>query len=451
LPHFQNSFDFIVNEILLGYDFSMGENLWVSKWSSDQIHALLMEQFQAFWDRDTGLERSQLEELLKSVPLPHAVVISGLRRTGKSTLLAQLAHRLGRESFYYVSFEDERFLGFSATDANHLYGQLVELFGERKTFLLDEIQNVPEWERFIRRFMDQGFKFFLTGSNASLLSKDLGTRLTGRYVPIELFPFSFPEYMKFRGYPIQAPRRHTTAESARLRSHLDEYLLAGGIPESIRYPQVPLLRTLYDDVLYRDIAARHHIEDMRPLKELAYFLMSNPSCAVSFNKLKTQLGLGSVNTVKNYVAYMENGWLLFTMNEHAFSVKRQQTAPKKVYIVDPGMANAIGFRFAPNTGHLRENVVFITLRRGTRNLFYVRTPSGREVDFFLPEKNLLIQVTQNMNLQSIRERELGAMSEALSTLKAASGLILADANGEPIHERDTTIEIRSLAEWLLEN
>lgn len=429
----------------------MNENHWATKWTTDQIQALLREQFQSFWDKETGLERSQLEEVLKSAALPHAVIISGLRRSGKSTLLAQLAHRLGRDSFYYVSFEDERFLGFAATDANRLYGQLVELFGERKTFLLDEIQNVPEWERFVRRFMDQGFKFYLTGSNASLLGRDLGTRLTGRHLPVELYPFSFPEYLRFRGNPIRDPGRRTTAEAAVLRSHLDDYLISGGIPESLRYPQVPLLRTLYDDVLYRDIAARHHVEDMRPLKELAYFLMSNPGCSVSFNKLKAQLGLGSVNTVKNYMSHMENGWLLFTLGEHAFSVKRQQTAPKKVYIVDPGLASAIGFRYAPNTGHLRENVVYLSLRRRTRNLFYFRTPSGREVDFYLPEERLLIQVTQNMNQQSTRDREIGAMSEALSVLKTARGLILADENEESVREAGTTMEIRSLTEWLLEN
>lgn len=151
---------------------------------------MLLEQFQSFWQRDTGIERTLLARLERAAAAPHAVIISGLRRVGKSTLLAQLAHRLGENAFYYINFEDERFLSFSAEDANDLYALLIELFGERRVFLIDEIQNVPGWEHFVRRLMDAGLKFYITGSNASLLSRDLGMRLIGRYVSVELFPFS---------------------------------------------------------------------------------------------------------------------------------------------------------------------------------------------------------------------------------------------------------------------
>ena len=220
---------------------------------------MLLEQSNAFWRRDTGIERTQLAELERAIPLPHAVVISGLRRAGKSTLLAQLAHRLGEDKFYYVNFEDERFLGFEAGDANDLFGLLVELFGERGVFVVDEVQNVDGWEHFVRRFMEMGLKFFITCSNASLLSRELGSRLTGRYVPIELFPFSFVEFLRFRGYAMPDLARLTTVDTARLQGYLGEYLRLGGIPEPLKYPELPLARTLYDDVLYRDIAARHRI------------------------------------------------------------------------------------------------------------------------------------------------------------------------------------------------
>ena len=155
---------------------------------------MLLEQFQAFWQRDTGIERTQLAQIERAAPLPHAVIISGLRRVGKSTLLAQLAHKLGENAFYYINFEDDRFLGFQAEDTNDLVQALVEVFGERRIFVVDEVQNVPGWEHFVRRLMDLGLKFYITGSNASLLSRELGSRLTGRYVPIELFPISFEEF-----------------------------------------------------------------------------------------------------------------------------------------------------------------------------------------------------------------------------------------------------------------
>jgi len=417
---------------------------------------MLLEQFQAFWRRDTGIERTQLAELARAAALPHAVIISGLRRVGKSTLLAQLAHRLGEDKFYYVNFEDERFLNFAADDANDLYGLLVELFGERGIFVVDEIQNVPGWEHFVRRFMELGLKFYITGSNASLLSRELGSRLTGRYVPVELFPFSFAEFLRFRSYVASDLSRLTTVDAARLQGYLGEYLRLGGIPEPLKYPELPLARTLYDDVLYRDIATRYRIEEVRALKELAFTLMSNPAGQVSFNKLKEQLRLGSVNTVKNYVEYLANSWLVFTTNVYDFSVKRQQVAPKKIYAIDTGLANAVGFSFtysavscSPNTGKLLENLVFLALRRRTSEVYYYTSPAGYEVDFYLPETRELIQVSQNLAQPATRERETRALTDALRGLGLTRGLILTDANIAPIEVDGLTLEVRSLAEWLL--
>jgi uncharacterized protein len=429
----------------------MNENSWKSRWSKDQIKAMLLEQQQAFWQGETGTERERLGEIERAIPLPHAVVISGLRRVGKSTLLAQLAHRLGEARFYYVNFEDDRFLGFQAEDANDLYQALVELFGERKVFIIDEVQNVTGWEHFVRRFMDQGIKFFITGSNASLLSRELGTRLTGRYIPVELFPFSFAEFLRFKGHTVPDLARQTTVEMAMLQQALGEYLRLGGIPEPLKYPELPLLRILYDDILYRDIATRYRIQEVQALKELAFYLMSNPTSQVSFNKLKEQLRLGSVNTIKNYIEYLENSWLIFTMNVYAYSVKRQQIAAKKVYSIDNGLVNAIGFSFSPNTGKLMENAAYLALRRKSHEIYYYSTPAGYEVDFYLPESDQLIQVAQSMDNPATREREIRALVDGMDALSLSSGLILADSNAETTTRDGFSITIRSLAEWLLES
>lgn len=442
--------DFIDNEIIWVYHFIMNENSWRNRWTRDQLRVMLLEQARSFWSRETGIERDQLAHVLRAAPLPHAVVISGLRRAGKSTLLAQLAHQMGAEMFYYINFEDERFLGFEASDANDLYELLVELFGERSTFIIDEVQNVPGWEHFVRRFMDMGLKFYITGSNASLLSRELGSRLTGRYVPIELFPFSFSEYLRFRGYARLDPMHMTTAETARLHGQLDEYIRLGGLPESLKYPDLPLARTLYDDVLYRDIATRYRIGDVTALKELAFFLMSNPANLISFNKLKDQFRLGSVNTVKNYVDYLENSWLIFTARVYDYSVKRQQVAPKKTYAIDTGLASAVGFFFSPNTGRLIENLVFLALRRQTQDIYYYTTPAGYEVDLYLPGQRMLVQVAQNLDQPGVRNREVRALSDAMKALGIDRGLILSDFNGEPLQQGGLTIEIRSLAQWLLQ-
>lgn len=428
----------------------MSENNWKSKWTKDQIKAMLLEQHQFFWRHDTGVERSRLAEIERAAQLPHAVIISGLRRVGKSTLLAQFAHRIGEDLLYYVNFEDDRFIGFQAEDANDLYQALLELFGERRIFMIDEVQNIPGWEHFVRRFMDMGFKFYITGSNASLLSRELGTRLTGRYVPVELFPFSFIEFLRFRGYAVPDRTRLTTVDIAQLQRYLDEYLHLGGIPEPLKYPELPLLRTLYDDVLYRDIATRYRLEEVRALKELAFYLMSNPTSQISFNKLKEQFRLGSVNTIKNYIEYLENSWLIFTLNVFDYSVKRQQIAAKKIYTIDTGLSNTVGFNFSPNTGKLLENLVFLALRRATREIYYYTTPSGYEVDFYLPESRQLIQVVQNMDHHPTREREIRALVDAMGALNLSTGLILTDSNTERLVENGLSIEIRSLAEWLLE-
>ena len=411
---------------------------------------MLLEQMQSFWQRDTGIERSQLAVVEQAAALPHAVIVSGLRRVGKSTLLAQLAHRLGHAQFYYVNFEDDRFLGFQADDATDLIAALIELFGQRSIYILDEIQNVPEWERFVRRLMDTGAKFYITGSNAALLSRDLGTRLTGRYVPVELFPFSFAEFLRFQGYPTPDLVRLTTADAARLQQYLDEYLRVGGIPEPLKYPELGLLRTLYDDVLYRDIATRHRIEDVRALRELAYFLMSNAATTISYNKLKEQFRLGSVNTIKSYVEYLEDSWLAFIVNVYDYSAKRQQIAPKKVYAIDTGVVNAVGLTFSPNRGRLLENLVFLALRRQSRAIYYYRAPDEYEVDFFLPETRQLIQVTQSLAAPAVRQREVRALTTAMQAMGITHALILTDANADPIMPDGMTIEVRALAQWLLE-
>lgn len=431
------------------YDFIMSENLWKVRWSKDQIKSMLLEQFDSFWKRDIGIPRDRLSEVEKAANLPHAVIVSGLRRVGKSTLLAQMAHRLGKDAFYYLNFEDDRFLGFQAEDANDLYQTQVELFGERKVFVVDEIQNISGWEHFVRRFMEMGFKFYITGSNASLLSHELGTRLTGRYVPIELFPFSFREFLQFRGQPAPDLQRMTTVDKGILKSALDAYLQMGGIPDALKYPELPLLRTLYDDVLYRDIATRHHLDAVTALKELAFFLISNPANLVSFNKLKDQFHLGSVNTIKSYIDYMANSWLVFTMNLYDFSVKRQQIAAKKIYCVDSGLSNAVGFGFSPNTGKLLENLVFLTLRQQAKELYYYTTPGGLEVDFYLPERQQLVQVTQTLENPTTRERELRALAEAVQSIKVKSAMILSNSNEDGFELNGVSVEVRSIAEWLL--
>lgn len=188
------------------------------------LREIILEQEKDRKDLDLGIKRTALDFVSKQIPLPHAVVISGIRRCGKSTLLNQAINNFYKQGVYYLNFEDERLVDFEVADFNSLYEVFLELYGERKVFCFDEIQNVTQWEVFVRRMQNKGYKFIITGSNASLLSKELGTKLTGRCVSIELYPFSFIEYLSFKGYELKKNALSYTTERASIKKHFAEYL-----------------------------------------------------------------------------------------------------------------------------------------------------------------------------------------------------------------------------------
>ena len=418
--------------------------------TKDLLSSALKEQREAFSNKDIGIEREALRTLAKVIKTPQIVVVTGLRRVGKSTLMAQAAKKYLGDDFYFVNFEDERLLNFKVSDFDLLYETLVSLFGEKKTFLFDEIQNVPQWERFVRRLHDQGYKFIVTGSNASLLSQELGTRLSGRSIRIELYPFSFREFLAFKGTAIPDTNILTTREKGLLLKLADEYLAEGGIPDALKYPELDIHKTLYDDVLYRDIATRYQIDNVKELKELAFYLVSNVSSLISYNKLKELLKLGSVNTVKSYIGYLENSWLFFVMNKYAYSVKEQQIAAKKIYSIDTGLAQSIGFSFSENKGKLMENLVYLKLRSGLHDLYYYKTQGGYEVDFFLPKTAECIQVAQTLEDEEVMKRELRAFREiSTEQKKIKSFTIVTEREKKTIEEDGFRVCVVPLYEWLL--
>src|SRR3990167_9721811 len=270
------------------------------------LKSLVLEQKKTLMAEDSGVLRDQYSELTKHLRLPHALVIAGLRRAGKSTILLQLIKNEFNWDVYYFNLEDERLVGFTVQDFNALYEIMLELYGKQSIFFLDEIQNIPEWERFVRRLQNEKIKFVITGSNASLLSKELGTKLTGRYIQIELLPYSFKEFLHYHKIKYGENSFLMTSERALLKKHFNDYMELGGIPEYVTYRLSHILTTLYENIIYKDIIVRHEIHAVRALRELALYLMSNIGTMISYTKLKNSLNLGSVNTVKNYLYYLEN-------------------------------------------------------------------------------------------------------------------------------------------------
>jgi len=400
------------------------------------LSSTLKEQYEAFKNSELGVEREELHNLKSLIFTPQIIVITGLRRVGKSTLLKQIAIKYLKEDFYFVNFEDERLLDFEVKDFDLLHETLISLFGEKKFFLFDEIQNVPQWERFVRR----------------LHSQELGTRLTGRSIRVELFPFSFREFLNYRQINIPDLKVLTTKQRGNLLKLTNEYIASGGIPDALKYPKLSIHKTLYDDVLYRDIATRYNIDNVKILQELAFYLISNISSMLSFNKLKDLLKLGSVNTVKNYISYLENSWLFFAINKYAYSVKEQQIAAKKLYCIDTGLAQSVGFSFSKNKGKLMENLVFLTLRRKYDRIYYYKTIQNLEVDFFVPQKKMLIQVTQKLDLLETKEREEKALVAVKQELEKINKLIIvAEGKRQDIEIRGSKIQVIPLYEWLLQN
>lgn len=428
-----------------------------SEYTEVQMQKALLKEIVLEQDKDrqvldTGIPRTALNVALRHADLPHAVVVSGVRRCGKSTLLDQVLGRRYPQGVYYLNFEDERLVDFGVEDFNHLYEVFLEVHGERTIFFFDEIQNVPQWEVFVRRMQGKGCKFFITGSNASLLSKELGTKLTGRNVSVELFPFSFAEYLAFKGVVLTATSLSLTTERAAIKRQFDEYLKHGGMPEFLKYQDTTILKRVYEDILYRDIVARYGIKQVKPLRELGLYLLSNLGGTFSYNNLKNVLGVGSMNTIKSYTDFLENSYLIFLVSKFSYSLKEQFVAQRKIYCIDNGLADAVAFQFSKNKGKFLENMVFLALRRRFSDIYYYKTSNMLEVDFLVKvgAKDLrLIQVTDNLDNYKTRQREIDALLKAMEELHLKKALILTDDGEEDIVSGNNTIAVRPVYKWLL--
>lgn len=401
-----------------------------------------------------GINRERLDDVLKALDLPHIIAITGVRRCGKSTLMLQAFKQAFADHVYYLDFEDERLIDFEVSDFNLLYEIFIELFGESKIFFFDEIQIVDHWESYIRRMYKANNKFIISGSSAELLSSELSTKLTGRHVAIELLPFSFREYLAFSMNKVDISKPILTKERGLLKKAFNKYIKHGGIPEYLQYNNPIIIKGIYENILYKDVIVRYEIKAVKALRELSLWLLSNPGSLISYNKLKNILHLGSVNTVKNYIHYLENAYLIFTIDKYAYSVSDQTTSQKKVYAIDTGLIETIGFQFSKNLGKYLENIVYLELRR--RNdfeIYYYKTKDDLEVDFCLRKGReiiSLIQVTEHLNELKTREREIRALKTAMDELKIEKGFIITLDHSEEIKIDRKEIQIIPIVSWLLE-
>ena len=363
----------------------------------------------------------------------YALIVSGVRRCGKSTLLHQLLKKKHTES-HYINFDDPRLYDFEISDFQKL-DQLITEAGNR-VLMFDEIQIIKGWERYVRQKLDENFKVFVTGSNASLLSKELGTSLTGRHITSELFPFSFKEFCRFKDIE---PNEHATKE----------YMQLGGFPEYLKNPIEEILANLLDDILIRDIAVRYGIKDIRGLKRLTVFLLSNIGNLTSANKLREPAGINSTTTILEYLSHLEQSYLVSLVPMFDYSLKKQTINPKKIYAIDMGLVTSNVNRIKGDEGHKLENMVYNTLRLRYKDIYYHRRDN--ECDFITLEKGAItqaIQVCMELNADN-QSREFDGLIDALKFYKLTEGYIITLNQEDVFQIENLKIKVIPYHKWQL--
>jgi predicted AAA+ superfamily ATPase len=383
---------------------------------------------------DLGINRSDLNVL--NIKSSFALIISGIRRCGKSTFLHQIKSKHNNYAFF--NFEDTRLGNFELVDFNKLDNLLVDVYKKIEIYFFDEIQNIPKWEIYIRQLLDKNKKVVITGSNASMLSKELGTRLTGRYLKMEMFPFSYLEFLKFYN-------KKASLESFKL------YFKKGGFPDFLKINDENILQQLLLNIIERDIVVRYNLRNSKTIKDLAIYLISNIGKEYSYNNLKKLFNLGSINTIISFISYLEESYLLFSINRFDYSIKKQNIYPKKIYCIDNGLARANSLSFSKDYGRLLENLVFIFLKKSFTNIYYYKT-DNIECDFIIKEKNKItkaVQVCYDLNSDN-KNREINGLVSALNKFKLKEGIILTYNQKDKLKIDNKLIKIVPVWKWILE-
>ena len=395
-----------------------------------------------------GVKRKIVQE---QVYAPEVLVISGVRRCGKSVLLQQIRAEQ-TEQDYCLCFDDDRLLHFEVSDFQLMCDVFAEDFGIQKTFYLDEVQLIEGWENFVDRLYSHHNKVFITGSNAHLLSKELGTLLTGRHLTQELWPMSLTEFMELRNETWQKEDLYTTAGKAKLVNLQNAYLREGGFPQYLQTKNPRYLKELYNDIIYRDIVVRHKLSSDRQIREMAYYLASNFTHRFTYLSVAKATGIKSSETVQDYIRYLEEAYLVGVLTKYDYKVGEQLKSPKKIYFIDNGLVGQIGFTFSSNMGPRLENAVYVELRRREQEAFYYH--DKQECDFVVRENAHITkayQVTSSLADADTRRREINGLVAAMDAFDLKEGVIITlDETEELTLDNGRKIYVIPFYRWVFE-
>lgn len=390
-------------------------------------------------ERLLGISTGQarlIEINLKNIA-SHALIITGIRRCGKSTLMHQMIKKTAEDKSLYVNFESPFLYNFSMNDFSRL-DNIIQKTGANWLFF-DEIQTIEKWELYVRQKLDEGYKVVVTGSNASLLSSELGTKLTGRHISQELFPFSYKEFITFKALQ---PEK----ESAK------DYLHKGGFPEYLKTEDLFQLSSLFDDILIRDIVARFGIKEIKSLQNLALYLITNVGNRFSASKMRQPLSISSTSTITNWLTYLENSYLFSFVPMYSHSLKAMLVNPKKVYCVDSGLLQSLSLKGSEDWGQKFENLIFTHLRRRHKEIFYFDNKGGAECDFIVMRHGKalnIIQVCYELTPDNL-DREINGAMEAMFFFSLKTATLVTFSDKDEIKKNGCTIAIVPAHEFLCE-
>lgn len=375
-------------------------------------------------------------------------LITGPRRVGKST---QALLMLRDKNFAYLNFDSQSLL--EAWEANLVMRMLDDVYPGYEYLLLDEVQNLDAWDLWVSELFRMGKNLVITGSNARMLSSEMATVLTGKYLQVEMLPFSLDEFFDWNKLDLRVLQPEQKMEATVLA---DDYLRNGGYPEVVASRQLTrsYLDTLFDSIIWKDVARRHNVRNITDLNNLAIYLLSNFCNPVSANDLAVELGFSSVNTTKKYMDYLHEPYLFYYLSRYNNKLKLMTKAPRKVYVVDNGFVTSKAFSLSDNLGRLLENQVFVELiRRGydvDKTIFYYRSRNGKEVDFVLRKGthiDKLVQVCYDMSSPKTEKREVDSIVECANELKCNNLFIVTNDDKRIIEKDGYTINVVPISEF----